>query len=47
MFSGKSSNNGIDRIHKRVPRVLVDDYGPTFEELLLERGAHKIHTRNL
>ena len=30
-----------------VLRVLLDDYGSTFEELLQERGEHTIHTRNL
>ena len=47
MFSGKSTNNEINRIHKRALRVLLDDYGSTFEELLQKRGEHKIHTRNL
>ena len=47
MFSGKSSNNEINRIHKRALRVLLDDYGSTFEELLQKRGEHTIHTRNL
>ena len=47
MFSGKSSNNEINRIHKRALRVLLDDYKSTFEELLQKRGEHTIHTRNL
>ena len=28
-------------------RVLLDDYGSTFEELLQNRGEQTIHTRNL
>ena len=47
MFSGKSSNNEINRIHKRALRVELDDHGPTVEELLQKRGVQKIHTRNL
>ena len=47
MFRGKSSNNEIDRIHKRALRVLLDNYGPTFEELLQKRGEHATQTRNV
>ena len=47
MFSEKSSNNIINRIHKRVLRVLLDDYGSTFDELLQKRGEHTIHTKKL
>ena len=47
MFSGKSSSNEINRIHKRPLRVLVDVDGSSFEELQQERGEHTIHTRNL
>ena len=46
-FSGKSSNNEINRLHKRALRVLLDDYGSTFEELLQKGCEHTIHTRNL
>ena len=45
MFIGKSSNNKINRIHKRALRVLLDDYGSTFEELLQKRGEHTIHKK--
>ena len=37
MFSGKSSNNEINRIHKRALRALLDDLESTFEELLQKR----------
>ena len=47
MFSGKSSNNEINRIHKRTLRVLLDDCGSTFEELLQKRGEQTIHTSSL
>ena len=47
MFSGKSSNNEINRIHKHALRVLLDDYRSTSEELLQKRGEQTIHTRNL
>ena len=46
MFSGKSSKNEI-RLHKRVLKMLLDDTGSTFEELLQKRGEHTIHTRNI
>ena len=46
-MTNKSSNNEINRIHKRALRVLLDDYGSTFEELLQKRGEHTIHTRSL
>ena len=47
MFSGKSSKNEINRIHKRALRVLLDDHGSTFEEHLQKRGEQAIHSRNL
>ena len=47
MFSGKSSNNEINRLHKRALRVLMDDYGSTFEELPQKKGEQTIHTKNL
>ena len=42
IFSGKSSNNEINGIHNSAPRVLLDDYGSTFEELLQKGGEHTI-----
>ena len=47
MFSGKSSNNEINRLHKRAMRVLLDDNGSTFDELLQKKGEQTIHTKNL
>ena len=47
MFSGNLSNNEINRIHKRAVRVLLHDYGSTFEELLQKRVEHIMHTKNL
>ena len=47
IFSRKSSNNELNRIHKHALRVLLADYGSTFEELLQKRGEHTIHTKNL
>ena len=47
MFSRKSSNNEVKKIHKRPLRVLVDVDGSSFEEFLQKRGEHTIHTRNL
>jgi len=47
MFSGISSNNEINRIHKCALRVLLNDYGSTFEELLQKRGEHTMHTKDL
>ena len=47
MFCGKTSNDDINRLHKRALRVLLDDYESTFEELLHKRGECTKHTRNL
>ena len=47
MFSRKSSNDEINRLYKRAMRVLLDDYGSTFEEVLQKRDEHTTHTRNL
>ena len=47
MFSGKSSNNEINRLQKRALRVLLDDYGSAFEELLQKKGEQTIHTKSL
>ena len=47
MFCGKSSNDDVERLHKRALRVLLDDYESTFEELLRKRGEYTIHRRNL
>ena len=45
MFSGKSSNNEINRMYKRALRLLLEDYGSTIEELLQKRGEHTMHKR--
>ena len=47
MFCGKTSNDDINRLHKRALRVLLDDYESAFEEILRKRGEYTIHTRNL
>ena len=46
MCNGKSSSNEIDRFRKRAFRVLLDDYGSIFVELLQKKSEHTIHTRN-
>ena len=47
MFCVKTSNDDINRLHKRAQRALLDDYESRFEELLRKRGEHTLHTRNL
>ena len=47
MFCGKTSNNRINRLHKRALRVLHGDYTSTFEELLARSEEITIHCSNL
>ena len=46
MFCGKTSNDDINRLHKRALRVLLDDYKSTFEGILHKGGEYITHTRN-
>ena len=47
MFSGKDRNKKIDNLHKRVLRLLYDDYTSNYEELLLKDDSVCVHVRNL
>ena len=47
MFSGKTSNREINRIHKRALRILLNDYEASFEELLQRNNEQTVHTKNL
>ena len=47
MFSSKDTNKKIDGLHKRVLRLLYDDYTLNYEELLLKDDSVCIHVRNL
>ncbi len=47
LFCGKTSNNNIDRVHKRALRVLLDDHESTFEVLLAKNNETTIHIQNL
>ena len=47
MFCGKTSNNRINRLHKRALRVLHGDYTSTFEELLARSEELTIHCSKL
>ena len=40
-------SESIDRVHKRVLRILLDDHESTFEVLLAKNGETNIHTQNL
>ena len=46
MFCGKIANGSIDRVHKRVLRILLDDHESTFEALLEKSDETNIHTQN-
>ena len=47
MFRNRKLNSHINRIRKRVLRIVYQDHNSTFEELLAKDGSFKIHDRNL
>ena len=47
MFSNKGTDKKIDGLHKRVLRLLYDDYTSNYEELLLKDDCVCVHVRNL
>ena len=47
MFYSKTSNNLIDKTHKRALRVVYNSYDKSLEELLQIDGGVTIHQRNL
>ena len=47
MFSSKDRSKKIDGLHKRVLRLLHDDYASNYEELLLKDDFVCAHVRNL
>ena len=46
MFSGKSSNDEINRVQKKALRIVHNDYASTFEELLKKGNHLQIHHIN-
>ena len=47
MFCSKSANKEINRTIKRALRLLCEDYGSSFEQLLEKDGSITLHQRNL
>ena len=47
MFCGKTTNDEVNRVHKRALRVLLNDYDSSFEELLHRNEEVTIHKKNL
>ena len=47
MFCSKTANHKIERAHKRVLRVIIQDFSVPFNELLSHFGSKSIHQRNL
>ena len=47
MFCSKTSDNSIDKTHKRALRVLYNSFDKSLEELLQIDGSVTIHQRNL
>ena len=41
------SENMVNRLHKRVLRIVYGDYNSTFEELLARDGSITFHNRNI
>ena len=47
MFCGKTTNDMVNRVHKRALRVILCDYDSSFEELLHKNEEVTIHKNNL
>ena len=47
MFCNRSENNRINRLHKRVLRIIYDDTTSTFQELLDRDGSVSFHVRSI
>ena len=47
MFCGKTTNDMVNRVHKRALRVLLGDYDSSFEELLYRNEEVIIYEKNL
>ena len=47
LFCSKAANSTINRVHKRVLRVLYQDFASSFEELLSRHDDVTIHVKNL
>ena len=47
MFCSRSSNNKINKLHKRALRIVYDDYNSKFEELLIKDGSFTMHHKNI
>ena len=47
IFSSRSSNNLINRIHERPVRIVYNDTSSTFQELLQRNRSVSIHHKNI
>ena len=47
MFHGREVNQTINRLHERILRIVYNDYGSTFEHLLVKDGYCTVHHSNL
>ena len=47
MFSGKTANDEVNKVHKRAWRVLLNDYDSSFEELSQRYKEVTVHIKNL
>ena len=47
MFHSRQLNNRINKIHERALRIVHNDFGSTFNELLLKDNSVSIHNRNI
>ena len=47
MFYSHSINNEINRLHKRVLRIIYSDFKSSFENFLEKDGTVSIHVKNL
>ena len=47
MFCSRKSNNKINRLHERSLRIVNNDYGNTYEELLSQSNCFSVHGQNI
>ena len=47
MFYSRTTSNKINKLHERALRLVYDDYGSTFEELLEKDNSFTVHHYNI
>ena len=47
MFCSRTANDTIDKLHDRALKLLYDDYGTLFSDLLAKDGLFIVHHTNI